>query len=224
MFVEECYRPVFALAVCSSDLCLSNSYASIVSRISSILCLWRSSIALFCMSYMSPHIRCWLGGSCFLPFIYSSSLEQFLDMIFSAFSVSWFILLCSLHFIEPFQPCCYLDCLCCMGKAARGTNIKLEEQRNNAGYEGETSESVGVPDSTGAETWTMRKHERRKIDAFELWCWRRGIPRQRWLDTLKGYTSGATISKMRRDARDREGWRGAATAVARGRMRLAGTR
>ena len=25
----------------------------------------------------------------------------------------------------------------------------------------------------GAETWTMRKHERRKIDSFELWCWRR---------------------------------------------------
>ena len=25
----------------------------------------------------------------------------------------------------------------------------------------------------GPETWTMRKHERRKIDAFELWCWRR---------------------------------------------------
>ena len=24
----------------------------------------------------------------------------------------------------------------------------------------------------GAETWTIRKHERRKIDAFELWCWR----------------------------------------------------
>ena len=22
----------------------------------------------------------------------------------------------------------------------------------------------------GAETWTMRKHERRKIDVFELWC------------------------------------------------------
>ena len=137
----------------------------------------------------------------------------------------------------------------------------------------------------GAETWTMRKHERRKIDAFELWCWRRvlrvswmerktnisiienikpewtlesrvpkaalsyfghvlreggmeddmmlgrmngarkrGRPRQRWLDTLKGYASGATISKMRRDARDREGWRGAATAVNKGRIRLDGTR
>ena len=137
----------------------------------------------------------------------------------------------------------------------------------------------------GAETWTMRKHERRKIDAFELWCWRRvlrvswmerktnisiidnitpewtlvsrvtkaalsyfghvvragwmeddvmlgrmngarqrGRPRRRWLDTLKEYASGATISNMRRDARDRAGWRGAATAVARGRMRLNGTR
>ena len=109
----------------------------------------------------------------------------------------------------------------------------------------------------GAETWTMRKHERKKIDAFELLCWRRvlrvswmerksniwiieninpewtlesgvpkaalsyfghvvraggmeddvmlgrmhrarrgGRPRQRWLDTLMGYSSGATISNM----------------------------
>ena len=132
----------------------------------------------------------------------------------------------------------------------------------------------------GAETWTMRKHERRKIDAVELWCWRiswmerktnisiienikpewtlesrvakaalsyfghvvraggmeddvmlgrmngarkRGRPRQIWVDTLKGFASGATISNMRRDARDRAGWRGATTAVARGRMRLDGT-
>ena len=53
---------------------------------------------------------------------------------------------------------------------------------------------------------------------------RRGRPRQRWLDTLMGYSSGATISTMRRYARDRAGWRGAATAVARSRMRLDGTR
>ena len=137
----------------------------------------------------------------------------------------------------------------------------------------------------GAETWTMRKHERRKIDAFELWCWRRvlrvswmerktniwiienikpewtlesmvskaalnyfghvvragwmeddvmlgrmnearrrGRPRKRWLDTFMGYSSGATISNMIRYARDRAGWRGAATAVARSRIRLDGTR
>ena len=25
----------------------------------------------------------------------------------------------------------------------------------------------------GCESWTMKKAERRRIDAFELWCWRR---------------------------------------------------
>ena len=53
---------------------------------------------------------------------------------------------------------------------------------------------------------------------------RRGRPIQRWLDTLKAYSSRATISSTRRDARDRAGWRGATTAVSRGRMRLDGTR
>ena len=132
----------------------------------------------------------------------------------------------------------------------------------------------------GAETWTMGKHESRKIDAFELWCWRRvlrvswmgrktniwiienikpewalesrvpkaafsylghvvsaggkeddvmlgrmngarrrGRPRQIWLDTLMGYSTGATISNMRRYARDR-----AVTAAARSGMRLDVTR
>ena len=33
----------------------------------------------------------------------------------------------------------------------------------------------------GAETWTMRKHERRKIDSFELWCWRR-VLRVSWME------------------------------------------
>ena len=53
---------------------------------------------------------------------------------------------------------------------------------------------------------------------------KRERPRQRWLDTLKGYSSGAIISNMRRDVRYRAGWRGATTAVTRGRMRLDGTR
>ena len=25
----------------------------------------------------------------------------------------------------------------------------------------------------GCESWTIRKAERQRIDAFELWCWRR---------------------------------------------------
>ena len=89
------------------------------------------------------------------------------------------------------------------GKIRNGrTNINMEGQRSNTGDEGETSKSVGV--MNGAR--------------------KRGRPRQRWVDTLKGYASGATISDMRRDARERAGWRGATTAVARGRMRLDGTR
>ena len=27
--------------------------------------------------------------------------------------------------------------------------------------------------SYGCESWTVKKAERRRIDAFELWCWRR---------------------------------------------------
>ena len=28
----------------------------------------------------------------------------------------------------------------------------------------------------GCESWTIKKAEHRRIDAFELWCWRRHIP------------------------------------------------
>ena len=28
----------------------------------------------------------------------------------------------------------------------------------------------------GCESWTINKAERQRIDAFELWCWRRGDP------------------------------------------------
>ena len=38
----------------------------------------------------------------------------------------------------------------------------------------------------GAEPWTMRKHERRKIDAFELWCWRR-VLRVSWMERKTNY-------------------------------------
>ena len=31
----------------------------------------------------------------------------------------------------------------------------------------------------GSESWTVKKAERRRIDAFELWCWRR-LLRVRW--------------------------------------------
>ena len=30
----------------------------------------------------------------------------------------------------------------------------------------------------GCESWTLKKAERRRIDAFELWCWRRLLSRE----------------------------------------------
>ena len=70
-----------------------------------------------------------------------------------------------------------------MGKSAMGGITSIGKDR------GETLETkmklVNVLVSPivlyGAETWTMRKHERRKIDAFELWCWRRGL-RVSWIE------------------------------------------
>ena len=38
----------------------------------------------------------------------------------------------------------------------------------------------------GCESWTVKKAERRRIEAFELWCWRR-LLRVNW--TLKGESS-----------------------------------
>ena len=69
------------------------------------------------------------------------------------------------------------------GQSRNGrTNITMEGQRSNAGDEGETSENFVFPIVLyGAGTWTMRKHERRKINAFELWCWRR-VLRVSWME------------------------------------------
>ena len=39
---------------------------------------------------------------------------------------------------------------------------------------GPSSQSYGFPIVMyGCESWTVKKAEHRKIDAFELWCWRR---------------------------------------------------
>ena len=42
----------------------------------------------------------------------------------------------------------------------------------------------------GCESWTVKKAERRRIDAFELWCWRR---------LLRGYQADDTNGKLLMD-------------------------
>ena len=53
----------------------------------------------------------------------------------------------------------------------------------------------------GCETWTVKKAERRQIDAFELWCWRR-LLRVPWTarrsnqSILKEISPGITLEGM----------------------------
>ena len=56
-------------------------------------------------------------------------------------------------------------------------------------------------DSSGCESWTMKKAECRRIDAFELWCWRRLLrvpwtPRGSNQSILKEISPGISLEGM----------------------------
>ena len=53
----------------------------------------------------------------------------------------------------------------------------------------------------GCESWTVKKAERRRIDAFELWCWRRLLrvpwtPRRSNQSILKEISPGFSLEGM----------------------------
>ena len=53
----------------------------------------------------------------------------------------------------------------------------------------------------GCESWTVKKAEHRRIDAFELWCWRRllGVPwtaRKSNQSILKEISPGISLEGM----------------------------
>ena len=50
----------------------------------------------------------------------------------------------------------------------------IEKQRHYFVNKGPSSQGYGFPVVMyGCESWTMKRTERRRIDAFELWCWRK---------------------------------------------------
>ena len=50
----------------------------------------------------------------------------------------------------------------------------IEKQRHYFVNKDPSSQGYGFPVvMCGCESWTIKKAERRRIDAFELWCWRR---------------------------------------------------
>ena len=53
----------------------------------------------------------------------------------------------------------------------------------------------------GCESWTVKKSERQRIDAFELWCWRRLLrvpwtPRRSNQSILKGTSPGCSLEGL----------------------------
>ena len=53
------------------------------------------------------------------------------------------------------------------------------------------------------ESWTVKKAEHRRIDAFELWCWRRLLRR---VDSLEKTLMLGGIGGRRRRGRQRIKW------------------
>ena len=54
------------------------------------------------------------------------------------------------------------------------TNLdSIEKQRHYFANKGLSSQGYGAVVTCGCESWTIKKAEHRRIDAFELWCWRR---------------------------------------------------
>ena len=50
----------------------------------------------------------------------------------------------------------------------------IEKQRHHFANKDLSSQSYGFPSSMyGCESWTIKKAEHQRTDAFELWCWRR---------------------------------------------------
>ena len=48
----------------------------------------------------------------------------------------------------------------------------FEKQRHYFANKDPSSQSYGFSSSHGCEAWIIKKAERQRIDAFELWCWR----------------------------------------------------
>ena len=59
---------------------------------------------------------------------------------------------------------------------------RIKKQRHHFANKGPSSQSYCFPVVMyGCESWTIKKAEHRRIDAFELWCWRRRL-RVPWTD------------------------------------------
>ena len=62
--------------------------------------------------------------------------------------------------------------------------MHIKKQRHYFVNNGLSSQGYGFPVVMyGCESWTVKKAERQRIDAFELWCWRR-LLRVPWIQPV----------------------------------------
>ena len=61
-----------------------------------------------------------------------------------------------------------------MKKSCDQARQHIKKQRHYFANKGPSSQSYGFSVVMyGCESWTLKKAEHRRVDAFELWCWRR---------------------------------------------------
>ena len=58
-------------------------------------------------------------------------------------------------------------------KAMTNLDRCIKKQRHHFAYKAPSSQSCGFSSSHVCESWAIKKAEHQRIDAFELWCWRR---------------------------------------------------
>ena len=63
-------------------------------------------------------------------------------------------------------------CLFLGRKAMTQLDSIFKKQKHYFANKGSSSQSYGFSSMYGCESWTIKKAERQRIDAFELWCWR----------------------------------------------------
>ena len=77
----------------------------------------------------------------------------------------------------------------------------IKKQRCYFANKGPSSKAMVFPVMYGCESWTIKKAEHQRIDAFELWCWRR-LLRVPWTvrrsnqSILKEISPGCSLERL----------------------------
>ena len=153
------------IAACQASLFITNSWSSL--RLTSIESVMPSSHLILCRPLLllppiPPSIRVFSNESAlhmrwpkYWSFSFSSSPSKEIPGLIS-FRMDWLDLLAVQR-----APICYLDSILKSGDITLPKKMPLVN-------------AMVVPlVMYGCESWTIKKAEHWRIDAFELWCWRR---------------------------------------------------